>query len=85
MEIAHFFGLGYIAGGIGYMATQGQGLSLLDSIRANGKKEKIMRGMEAPEGYRILKGLKALGVDVRDVSDARYLAREAIRDRRADL
>jgi hypothetical protein len=54
-------------------------------FRANGKKEKILRGLEAPEGYRILKGLRALGVDILHDGDARWLAREAIRDRRAEL
>jgi hypothetical protein len=54
-------------------------------FRACGMEEKILQGINASEGYRILKGVKALGVDVLHGSDARWLAREEIRDRRAEL
>ncbi len=50
-----------------------------------GKKQKVMAGIDALEGYRILKGLEALGVDVRHDPDMQSLVRETIRDRRAEL
>lgn len=60
-------------------------------IRLNvcGNEERIfagvLGGIEAPEAYRLLKGMKALGVDVHLDGDARLLTREAIRDRRTKL
>ncbi len=54
-------------------------------FRADGKRQKVLAGIEAPEGYRILKGLKTLGADVRHDPDMQTLVREAIRDRRAEL
>lgn len=50
-----------------------------------GMEEKILQGISASDGYRILKGLKILGVDVHLDPGVRWLAQEAIRDQRAEL
>ncbi len=54
-------------------------------FRADDETHKILEGITAPAGYRVLKGLKSLGFDAKDISDVRYLAKEAIRDQRAEL
>lgn len=70
---------------LGIWPTKGRETLYLVSFQAYGKTRKILRGISAPAGYRVLKGLKALGVDALEISDARYFAKEAIRDQRAEL
>jgi hypothetical protein len=50
-----------------------------------GFEEKALRGIQASEGYRVLKGLKAMGVGVRLDPDTRWLVQQDIRDRRAEF
>jgi len=59
--------------------------SFLIRFQVCGMEEKILQGINASDGYRILKGLKVLGVDVHYDPGVRWLAREAIRDQRAEL
>ena len=54
-------------------------------FRAAGKKQRLFAGLEAPEAHKILKGLHALGVDVPDLSDMRYLVEDALKERSMKL
>ena len=54
-------------------------------FRVDGKKQKALAGIAAQQGYRLLKSLRALGIDVHHASDAKWMAREELRDQRAEL
>jgi len=65
--------------------TRTRETSYLICFRVNEKRQKILAGITAIEAHRILKGLKALGVDIRRDPDRSLSVRESIRDRRAEL
>lgn len=50
-----------------------------------GMEEKMLAGLEPPEAHRILKAMSGLGANVSKDGDMRYLVRESLRDRRAEL
>jgi hypothetical protein len=54
-------------------------------LETYGENWKAFWGIESPEASRILRGLKALGVNVHHVPELREEIREALRDRRAEL
>jgi hypothetical protein len=53
-------------------------------FRANGKKQKLLAGLEAPEADTILKVLKTLGVDVPDDPDLKRRIKERLEWRGED-
>ncbi|MGA2217975.1 MAG: hypothetical protein ABSG51_07805 [Terracidiphilus sp.] len=54
-------------------------------LETYGEPWKMFWGIEAPEANRILRGLKALGVNVHRDPEMREVIRETLRDRRAQL
>ena len=54
-------------------------------LETYGEPLKTFWGIETPEANRILRGLRALGVNVQHDPEMREAIRETLRDRRADL